>query len=141
MISEHPARKHPQGKAHIDLVLPDEGEQVFSPCKEETSYSESVLRPVRAEMNQRFIRTHPGEPPNLDLFQEGLFLSFPVRGEDKDAMPPLLKSPDKRDEERGLNKIIRTGRKGRSDDADIHQFFYFNSLLYSISNHMAKKRD
>ena len=125
-------------------------------------------------------------------------------------MPPLLESPEKRDEKRGLNKIIRMGRERRSYNADVHPTVslssrllknahllrcphpsslrstpkyisllrisgalhldifeqpvqnsfpatlpttsysfclvatpanYFNSLLYSISNHMAKKRD
>jgi hypothetical protein len=71
-------------------------------------------------MNQGLLRTHPGEPPDPNPFQEGFLLSFPVRGEDEDAMPPLLESPEKRDEKRGLDKIIRMGRERRSDDADIH---------------------
>jgi hypothetical protein len=34
-------------------------------------------------------------------------------------MPPLLKLSDKTDKKRGLNRVIWTGWKGRSDDADV----------------------
>jgi hypothetical protein len=55
MVSEGPARKNPEGKAGIHPILPDEREKLFSPLKEKTSDSESVERPERIEMDQRFI--------------------------------------------------------------------------------------
>jgi hypothetical protein len=42
--------------------------------------------------------------------------------EDKGMMPPFFELPDKIDKKRGLNSVIRTGWKGRSDDTDVHRF-------------------
>jgi hypothetical protein len=43
-------------------------------------------------------------------------------GEDKDLMTSLLQSYDELDKERGLNNVIRTGWKRRSNNANIHYF-------------------
>jgi hypothetical protein len=41
-------------------------------------------------------------------------------GKDKNLISPFFQSFDKIDQERGLSNVMRMGRKGRSNDTDVH---------------------
>jgi hypothetical protein len=71
-------------------------------------------------MNDGPFRASPWEPFDHHSRQK-IFLEFlPALGEDKILMSSSFQSFDKGKEERRLNEIIRMGRKGRGDNANVH---------------------
>jgi len=86
---------------------------------------------------------HPGKPIDLNSLQDLSRGPFALLGEYEGTMPPFFQSFDEGQEKRSLDKIIGMRGEGRSDDTKIQVKFpsYFSSLLYSMSNHIAKKRD
>ena len=143
MVCKKTTWKNPESKACIDLILFQERQKGLLPVTEETDNSKSIPWFERMEMDKRLPGSHPRKPIDLDSLQKLFPDPLALLGEYEDPMPPVFQSFDEGQEKRSLDKIIGMRGEGRRNDAKVQMEFpsYFSSLLYSMSNHIAKNRD